>query len=82
MSHIKPDLTYRDTGLFTRLTPETQDGEAAWRQLPDAGVIPFHHVASVLEQLRAAGYIVHIAKPAAKRGIDDDALLAALWAAA
>lgn len=81
----KPDLTYGPAGMFVAFYPETAAGEAAWAELAahTLGTAKFlpQHVASVIDQLRAAGYRVAKAKPVKLGDLDValgelDALLA------
>lgn len=81
----KPDLTYSaPDGIWTRFYPETPAGESAWRTMAEAspdGVVAFlpHHVPAVIRQLRAAGFIVHKARPHKPLSAADlDAMLAEL----
>ena len=55
---MKPDLTYRTTGLFTRFTAESNDGALAWYSIGPNGTVLTQQLASVLRQLREAGYKV------------------------
>jgi len=59
---MKPDLTYRTSGLFTTFFAESKPGEDAWRTLAEqtngTGKIFTIHLKSMLQQLRAAGYKV------------------------
>ena len=77
------DLRATDDGLFTRFTPLTNDGEAAWRKIhvhcPN-GVVPKMHAPAVMRMLRAAGYSVTTRRPARCSAAESDALLAALGA--
>ena len=74
-----PDLTYADHGLFTAFYPETADGRAAWDNMAlgteGTGKVLSIHAATVIAQLRIAGYSVAKAKPVT---MSDDALLAQL----
>lgn len=75
------DLEYITSGLFTRFIPITKAGEDAWRTMADqdATSILSIHTASVLAQLRAAGYSVRKAPKAAKVTMQEvDDLLAEL----
>ena len=61
-----PDLTYRRDGMFTRFFAETEVGAVAWRQIAEqcegvAAVFCWQE-ADTLRQLRAAGYVVRMAK--------------------
>lgn len=60
---MTPDLQYKNYGLFTSFYPITEQGRVAWAELAEktGGTckVPFHHEKSTIEQLRAAGYIVH-----------------------
>ncbi len=64
-----PDLTYScPDGVWTRFYPETSAGEEAWRVMAAAdpqGVVAFlpGQVPGVLDQLKAAGYVVAKARP-------------------
>jgi hypothetical protein len=72
------DLTYLNTGLFTRFIPNTPAGEDAWRcmvnQEGSASVLSIH-AANVIGQLRKAGYSVGKGKPVK---MSDDELLTEL----
>lgn len=67
------DLEYINTGMFTRFMPNTAAGETAWREMAkeegSAAVLSIH-AASVIKQLRKAGYTVTKAKPSPE-SIDD-----------
>lgn len=83
----KPDLTYSCTdGYWTRFMPVTDAGISAWEDMCNAmpdGVVAFapNQVPSVLQQLRAAGFTVHKAKPSKPMTADEiDAMLAELGA--
>jgi len=56
------DLTYLKQGLFTAFTPQSDDGEAAWRELAErtegTGKIFTVQLPAVLFRLRKAGYTV------------------------
>lgn len=76
----KPDLTYRDDGMFVRFYAETPAGADAWRELArEDGVaaVLAPHLPAVLRQLRSAGYSV---RRAARVKVSDDALLRELGA--
>ena len=69
------DLTYTQSGMFTRFMPETTAGEDAWREMASkmdgvAAVLNFQAKA-VISQLRAAGYKVGKAKPVTKKEMND-----------
>jgi hypothetical protein len=73
------DLTYTQSGMFTRFMPESTAGEDAWREMANAmngvaAVLNFE-ASKVISQLRKAGYKVGKAKPVK---ISDDELLRAL----
>ena len=73
------DLTYTQTGMFTRFIPESKAGEDAWREMANkmggvAAVLNFE-AKNVISQLRNAGYKVGKAKPVK---MSDDKLLEAL----
>lgn len=74
------DLTYIEDGLFVRFLPETPAGEDAWRQMAavsdGSGAFLVTQRASIIGQLRAAGYRVTKSRPT-KAG-DIDAILAEL----
>ena len=78
----KPDLTYSTPdGIWTRFYPETDAGADAWNVMAKTdpqGVVAFlpPQVPGVLAQLRAAGFIVHKAKPV--KPADLDAIFAEL----
>lgn len=65
----KPDLTYSaPDGIWTQFYPQTDAGEQAWCDMAKAdpdGVVAFSpfQLPGVLAQLRAAGFIVHKARP-------------------
>lgn len=63
----RPDLTYRDEGLFVNFYAETPAGEEAWNTMAASndGVARFLAVqrSGVIAQLQAAGYRVAKAKP-------------------
>lgn len=72
------DLSYINTGMFTRFIPNTPAGEDAWRvmALEDGCVaVLTMHLDSVLRQLRKAGYSVGKDVPVR---ISDDELLTEL----
>ena len=74
------DLSYINTGLYTRFVPNTTAGEAAWRVMASqdgCGAILSVHLPQVLAQLRKAGYSVEKAKPCK---VNDDELLRELMA--
>lgn len=78
---MQSDLTYITTGLFTRFIPHTKAGEDAWREMAshNATSVLSIHKASVLAQLREAGYSVKKArKPAKVTASEIDNLLAEL----
>ena len=69
----KPDLEYRNDGLFTRFMPNTPSGEDAWKAMAkDDGVAAVLniHAKNVIAQLRRSGYTVAKAKPT-QESIDD-----------
>jgi hypothetical protein len=75
------DLTYITTGMFTRFIPHTEAGEHVWGQMASQGheAILTIHKASVLAQLRIAGYKVRKApKPKKVTASEIDNLLAEL----
>lgn len=58
---MTPDLSYSRSGPFTRFYPNTPAGESAWREMAKAdgvAAVLRQHEASVISQLRAAGYSV------------------------
>lgn len=64
----KSDLTYFTNGLFTLFLPNTKAGEYVWREMLSregggGDVIYTIQLASVLKQIRRAGYTVTKAKP-------------------
>lgn len=63
---MKPDLTYRTTGLFTRFMPETKAGELPWTHMGANGVVLTIHLDSTLRQLREVGYTVDVEALAAE----------------
>lgn len=74
------DLETHDDGLFTCFLPNTEAGRAAWRVLAaddGSGKVLTIHAASVIRQLRQAGYSVGRRKA---RAIDADAVLAEMEA--
>lgn len=74
------DLTYINTGLFTRFIPHTKAGEDAWRVMNAANgeTVLSIHSENVIGQLRRAGYSVAKAKKASAWTSADDQLLAEL----
>jgi hypothetical protein len=75
-----PDLTWKRRGMWIDFTPETPAGETAWNTMAAQGgatILCFHRDA-VVQQLRAAGYIVRKAGKPEPIGMTDDELLAAL----
>jgi hypothetical protein len=77
------DLTYCTKGNFASFMPRSPDGEDAWRKIAakteGTGNVYTPHLASTLQQLRAAGYSVHKAKASDLSKVNlDDALLADL----
>jgi len=57
----RPDLTYRDDGLFVSFFPNTPDGERAWKIMnatpgAEGGRVLKIHAESTFVQLRMAGY--------------------------
>ncbi|MGJ7523752.1 hypothetical protein ACSFA0_24975 [Variovorax sp. LT1P1] len=79
-----PDITYRAVdGLFTCFYPESKSGEGAWRVINateggEGGKVLSPHAASVVDQLRAAGYIVAEAVPLEMSEAEEAALFAEL----
>lgn len=80
----QPDLTYTDLGIFTMFWPETPAGESAWNAMAqhteNTGKVLTMQAPSVIAQLRAAGYVVHKAKPTPAPSVDTVAALDALLA--
>lgn len=78
------DMTYRAVdGLFTCFYPESKAGEAAWSVInategSEGGKVLTPHAASVVDQLRAAGYVVAEAAPLEMSAADEAALFAEL----
>ena len=67
------DISYTNSGLFTRFYANTAAGENAWREMAkDEGVaaVLTIHAKSVIAQLKAAGYSVAKAKKPTQ-SIDD-----------
>lgn len=64
------DLEYTLQGFFVSFLPNTKAGEDAWREIAmhtgGTGKILKAHLASTLQQLRAAGYTVRKAPKAPK----------------
>ncbi|NBN62062.1 hypothetical protein [Pannonibacter tanglangensis] len=63
------DLVYIEDGFWTRFAPVTDAGDRAWSAMAAAYgngcvAVPPHHVQSVMQQLRDAGYTVEKANPA------------------
>lgn len=79
----KPDLTYREDGLFVRFMAETPAGEDAWNVMAakSEGSCAFlrSHRAAIVSQLRLAGLTVAKAGPfKPMKASELDALLAEL----
>jgi hypothetical protein len=74
----KIDLTYTTAGMFTIFSPETTQGEVAWREIASrtegTGKILTIHLASTLSKLRDAGYVVRRAKVKTLTMSDDELL--------
>lgn len=55
------DLSYTSDGMFTTFLPNTKAGESAWNTIAaedGTGKVPNQHAASVIQQLKDAGYSV------------------------
>ena len=72
------DLEYTTYNGVVKFYPKTECGKKAWLEIGDT-IIFKHHLASVLHQLKAAGYSVRAARKT-KNKISDDELLSALCA--
>jgi hypothetical protein len=78
---VKGDISYRATDdMFTSFYPDSLAGEGAWNVInategSEGGKVLTQHAASVIEQLRAAGYTVTEAAPVTETA---DELMAAL----
>lgn len=82
---MAPDITYRRTcSLFVAFHPETEAGQAAWRELAahtdGTGKVLAIQLPDMLRRLRAAGYVVAKAKPVRMTDAECDAILEALMA--
>lgn len=77
---VKPDMEFRQDGVFTQFLPNTPEAEQAWRQMAadtdGTGKVLNVHAESVIQQLRDAGYTVGKAEPVGD--VDTDALAAEL----
>lgn len=77
---VAGDISYRADDMFTSFYPDSKAGEEAWKVInategSEGGKVLNQHAASVIEQLRAAGYTVNEAAPVTESADD---LLAAL----
>ena len=82
---MAPDITYRRTcSLFVAFYPETEAGQAAWRELAahndGSGKVLAIQLPDMLRRFRKAGYVVAKAKPVRFTDAECDAILAALMA--
>lgn len=67
------DLSYTQSGLFTRFYANTADGEYVWREMAkEDGIAAVlnRHAKSVISQIRAQGYTVN-KEPKSSQTIDD-----------
>lgn len=68
------DISYTQCGLFTRFYPESPEGESVWRELAKndgVAAVLNTHAASVIAQIKRAGYTVKKYKPNNNVSIDD-----------
>lgn len=77
----KPDFNYTNHGFFVRLYPNNDKAVEAYNIIAkwaNDGAIMVNAWPSVRNQLREAGYTIHIQKPKPATRMDIDKLLAEL----